>query len=117
MSWSINGIRVITQTFEDANKQTIPRLQPLGGGTILQVFGYENSVYQMSGKVVGETNYTALKALAKSGLSYTLTTDLDTKTVYVASANFRRDETRTQTIDPQQDCYAPVWTVTLELYE
>lgn len=117
MSWKLNNIRIITQSFDESNKQIIARLQPLDSGTVMQAFGYESPTYQLEGKVVGESNYNALRALVRTGVAYTLTTDLGTKTVYVSSITGKRDPTVSQTIDPTQGCYAPVWTVALELYE
>jgi phage protein U len=115
--WSLGGTRIITQAFDIVGKAIIPRLQPVDAGTVLQYFGYEKEIYQLSGKVVGETNLAALKTMLRSGNSRTLVTDQGNKTVYISSISAKRDEFIWQSIDPTQECDAPVYSVTLELYE
>jgi hypothetical protein len=115
--WTLGGTRIITQSFEQVGKAIIPRLQPLDSGTVLQYFGYEKKIYQLSGKVVGEVNLAALTTMMISGNSRTLVTDQGNKTVYISSITSRRDEFIWQSIDPTQECDAPVYSVTVELYE
>jgi hypothetical protein len=115
--WTLGGTRIITQAFDIVGKAIIPRLQPVDSGTVLQYFGYEKKIYQLSGKVVGETNKDALYTMLQSGNSRTLVTDQGNKTVYISSISAKRDEFVWQSIDPAQDCDAPVYSVTVELYE
>lgn len=74
MSWTYNGIRIFVQKLNDTNIQTIARLNPLGGGTTLHTFGYEDEITKVSGLFVGLTDRAALKATAKDDTFHTLST-------------------------------------------
>lgn len=115
--WSIAGIRIYTTQFSEDTKQSIARLQPIEDGTILHYFGYEDPIIKLSGKVVGKTNYDAIRNLTRSGTGISLVSDLETISCGVNSVSGARDYTIAQTLDINQDCAAPVYTVSLELYK
>ena len=72
MDWSIGGIRIyVTDGNEEAN-QIVARLQPLSGGTINQIFGYETPVRKLSCYIVGDTDKDALINLTTSGTTFVL---------------------------------------------
>jgi hypothetical protein len=118
MGWYINSIRVfVGESKEDAG-QIVPRLQPLGGGTVLQVFGYESDVRTVKGLVVGEIDKEAIKDLRKDGGYYTLMSpegalgDFIVKNVVVS-----RVKCICQTIRPDLPDNSPVYEVEVQLYE
>ncbi len=118
MAWTYNGIRIYPQDLEQSAKQIIARLQPLGAGTILQTFGWENSVFQVNCKVVGDTNLNSLLGYVQTGTAYTLAgNDAFSQSLYLSSINAKRDLFAWQTIDTSQDCTTPVYTVTMEFYK
>jgi hypothetical protein len=118
MAWTYDGIRIYPQDLEQTKKQIIARLQPLNAGTVLQTFGWENSVFQINCKVVGDTNLDALVADLEDGTKHTLAgNDGFSESVYLSSLNAKRDLFAWQTIDTSQDCTTPVYSVTLEFYK
>lgn len=117
MSWTLNGLRIYIQDFTEETKQQIARLQPLDGGTILHYFGYEEPIVKITGKVVGQDNYEAVRDLTMSGSGLSFVTDLETITCGVNSVSGKRDSVIAQTLDTTQECTAPVFTVSLELYK
>lgn len=115
--WTLNGTRIYVSSLEQTIKQILPRLQPLANGTIVQAFGYEEIIYQVTAKVVGDSNLAAIQSLAATGSSYTFNGNNSfTATVMVSNVNAKRDEFAFQTIDTLQDCETPVYTLTMELY-
>lgn len=115
--WSLNGIRIYVIDEDEASKQEIARLQPLTSGTIHHVFGWDDPIIKVNAKVVGLTNVNAIKQLRATGTTVTLSGDVEDRTVFVNSISIKRDRSVIQTIDETQDCYTPVYTVDLELYE
>jgi len=95
---------------------SIARLNPLQGGTILHIFGYDESVLTVNAKVVGESNKEALVALTTDPTTVVFSGDQGALNVYVSSVRAGRDDSYWQTLDITQDCTAPVYTVALELY-
>lgn len=115
--WTYNNIRIIVQEFGDSSKQNMARLQPIVGGTVLQIFGYEDRIYNVAGYVVGSGDVEALEALRTTGLSYTLEGYGNSYTLYPSSIKANRTMTAYQTLRPDLDCTTPVYYVELELYE
>lgn len=116
--WTYNGIQIIATERADDNPQIIARLNPIGGGTHMQTFGYEDEVTRITCVVVGDTDMDALKALSKTGLSYTLSGAEGVVGSYLLNkcAGARRPVYR-QTLRSDLSPYAPVYWVTLELYK
>ena len=119
MAWSIGGVRIYPQKSGENTSQILPRLQPLSGGTIIQVFGYESLVRQISCLVVGDTNKNAIKAFSQDGgTSHVLLSPEGSLGSFIVKAsNVSRTESTNQTIDTLQPCEAPVYQIDLDLYE
>jgi len=116
--WTLNGIRIFVQEMPDATKQTIARLQPVNGGTVHQVFGYESRTFTLNAIAVGQTDADALRALAVSGSTYTLVTPWGSLTdLYVASVSLKPTMAISQTIRTDLDCDATVYNVEIQIYE
>ena len=116
--WLFNNIRIFVQENTSSDVQTIARLNPLNGGTIHQTFGYEDPTYNVSALVVGETDKDALKALSKTGTTYTLSGPYGViGSFYVKSVEMDLQPAVYQTIRPDLDCESPIYIVKLELYE
>lgn len=119
MAWTLNGTRIITQDSSVGAKQIIARLQPISGGTTLQVFGYENPIIKLAAIVIGTTDRAALEALTRSGDSYTLVTPYGSDTYYVSSFSSKERLgiiSQSVILDINHTCYDPVYDVELELY-
>lgn len=122
--WIFNSIRIFPQTLKDASGQIIPRLNPLSGGTVLQVFGYDTSIVTISAIIVGDTDRAALKALGRTGLSYNLQyrdggvgSYTTVGTYFVKSFTSQRTMATCQTIRADLATNSPVYNIDLELYE
>ena len=72
MNWSIGGIRIFVTDGTEEVGQIVAKLQPLSGGTIHQIFGYETATRKLSCYIVGDTNKNAVEALTTSGTTHTL---------------------------------------------
>lgn len=115
--WTYGSIRIYVQDFDEGAKAIIARLQPLGGGTVLHHFGYEDQIYKVAALVVGSTNKDALIAFAQDQAAHDLVTPFTTVSgLYANSVSAKLTPTAYQTIDEAQDCYAPVYRVDMELY-
>ena len=122
--WMIDyTYRVYVQEIEEETGQIIPRLQPVDGKTVMQVFGYESDIINVDMKVVGYTDHDAIKALAKDGSTHYISDVASgiplsgyTKEVYIKSFSSKRNKTLFQTMRDDLDCDAPVFDISLELY-
>ena len=120
--WTIDDTyRIYMQDIDEGTTQIIPRLQPVGDKTVLQIFGYESDIYKVKFKVVGYEDHDAIKAMVKDGTTHTITESGIVpsgwvKTAYFASFSSTRDKTLKQTMRQDLDCYAPVFTVDLEIF-
>jgi hypothetical protein len=114
--WTLGGVRIFTQEESQNQKQIMPRLQPLAGGTVIQIFGYESPIKALSCKVVGEVDRVAIENMTKDGALHTLVSYEGTVgDFYVSSVSWTRDRTISQTLRPDLDCEDPVYTVQIEL--
>lgn len=115
--WTLAGIQIITQKHDGVDKQIIARLQPLSGGTVIQTFGYENSIQKIGGYVVGDADMDALKALKMTGATHALVENSTSRgSFYVSNVSWSRTPWIYQTIRPDLDCESPVYNVEVELY-
>ena len=115
--WLYNDVRIYVQSLDRNRRHIIARLQPLSAQTVLQLFGYESTVWQVEAKVVGEENLQALYDLIPNDVAYTLSGyGTNYGSLYLASITSKREAFAYQTIDESQDCEAPVFTITMELY-
>ena len=118
MAWNLSGTRIFVQEHEETDGQIIPRIQPLSGGTTLQLFGYEFKIVKLSALIVGDTDRNALRAMAKSGSTHTLTfPDASTSDFYVKSASFKQLYNICQTLRTDLAEDANVYNVGIELMQ
>lgn len=116
--WVYGGIRIFVQEIGENGKQNIARLQPVVGGTVKQVFGYEDLIYRVNGVVVGDTDKDALLAMRTTGVPYTLSGyGTDYGELLMNTCSTSRVQCIGQTLRSDLACDAPVYTVELELYE
>lgn len=117
MAWTYSGHRIYAQSSEESNSATLPRLQPLSGGTVIQVFGYESDVRNISAIVVGDTIKDALRIISKDGgIAHALVSPEGSLGNWsLKSFKASRTNSTCQSIDQTQDSDAPVYNVELEL--
>lgn len=117
MAWTIDGVRIFVNDWKESEAQIIPRLQPLAGGTVLQIFGYENEITHIVGLVVGIDDKDSIKSMAFDGVTHTVSGPYGlVDDFYVKSVAATMQPTLMQTIRPDLDCYDPVFVIELELY-
>jgi hypothetical protein len=115
MGWYLDSVRIYVQDKSGTNKNIISRLNPLGGGTVLQFFGYDDEIWHVKAYVVGEEDLADLKAMAKDGNDYNLSNGaVDYGDFYVANMSWSRVPAIYQTLTA--NCDDPLFTVDLELY-
>jgi hypothetical protein len=115
MAWTYGGERIYATEMSAGDKQIIARLQPLGGATVHQVFGYENEIVKLRAYVVGDTILAALKAMAKDGVTHSLVGNTITYgSYYLANFSWSRVPAVWQTLTAV--CDDPLYQVELELY-
>lgn len=115
--WTLNAIRIFTQESKEDGSQIIPRLQPLNGGTILQFFGYEDQVRNLSALVVGDIDRDALMALYKTGVSYELIgPEGSDGNYFVKKIGFSRIPNICQTLRTDLAEDSPMYNFSIELY-
>lgn len=113
--WYLGSTRIYTTDMAGNTKQIIARLNPLGGGTIKQIFGYDEEILQIKAYVVGETDLATIKSYAQSGTAYSLTGyGTDYGDFYVASVQWSRVPAIYQTLTV--NCEDPLFTVNIDLY-
>lgn len=117
MPWTLNSIRIFVQENTGEGGQIIPRLQPLDGQTVLQIFGYESEVKTVNAYVVGDTDKNALVALRKTGSAYELMSPMgDLGDYYIRKANYKQIPNICQTLRPDLAEDAPMYLFDFELY-
>lgn len=115
--WAIGGVRIYISESDEETGQILPRLQPLSGGTIIQSFGYESTVRNMAGLVVGESNKNSLKAFAQDATPVNFETwEGLIHAGIVRKFNAKRTPIVCQTIDTLQPETAPVYECSFEFY-
>lgn len=117
MAWSLNGIRIFVDESKEEAGQIVPRLQPLSGGTVLQVFGYESDIRSIGAIVVGDTDKEALKDLRKDGGEYELLSPRGSLGSFVVKqVNASEVMCICQTLRPDLAADSPVYEVEIQLY-
>jgi hypothetical protein len=118
MAWYLDTVRITVQKLDGDNVQIIPRLQPLSGGTVLQVFGYEDETTSLGCLVVGSGDLASLQGMVIDGLTHTLSGPENfVHDYYIKSLSHSRQMTRAQTFRSDKDCFASVFNVEMELYD
>lgn len=117
MAWTYGGHRIYVQKSSQSDAQIMPRLQPLSGGTVIQSFGYESEIRNVTAIVVGDTIKNALKAFAKDGATSHAFVSPEGSLGNWILKSFQADRTEAtcQTIDETQPEEAPVYDIELEL--
>lgn len=72
MNWTLGGVRIFTKESMEEGGQIIARVQPLSGGTIDQVFGYESPSRKLSCLIVGAADKASLLTMTTTGTTYVL---------------------------------------------
>jgi len=115
--WSYAGRRIFVQEYMSGHKQIIPRLNPIGDGTIMQIFGYDERILKINAYVVGFEDMTALRLLTTSGVAFDLVTPMEgTYEYYCNDISDKLTKGICQTLRPDLAEDAPVYQVDLELY-
>jgi hypothetical protein len=128
MAWTLAGIRFVVEETKEEGSQIVPRLQPLSGGTVLQVFGYESDVINVGGLVVGDTDKAAMKALRTGGTAALVeirqdehggSSTVNHGTFTVKNVSVQRVHCLSQSVvlDASHFCDDPVYKVEVQLYE
>ena len=115
--WTLNNIRIFVQGYSSNNKALIARLNPVGAGTVLHFFGYDELIVKIKGTVVGNTDTTSIKSLANTGLSYELMTpEGSAGNYFVVNVDLERLPVICQSMRTDLPENSPVYTVNIELY-
>jgi hypothetical protein len=117
MAWSIDGIRIFVSESKEEAGQIVPRLQPLSGGTVLQVFGYESDIRTIGAIVVGDTDKDALKALRTGGTATLLSPEGSLGAFTVKNVSINRIPAICQTLRGDLPEDSPVYQAEIQLYE
>lgn len=118
MSWYIDTTRIFVQDWKEVDNQIIPRLQPLSGGSVTQIFGYESPAIHFTALVVGMVDKEALVNMASDGVVHTISGPYTISgSYYVKSVAPTLMPSSMQTIRPDLDCYDPVYTIEVDLLE
>ena len=118
MNWTLGGVRIFVTGHEEGISQIIARIQPLSGGTINQVFGYEGIVTKISCYIVGDSDKDSIEAFATTGSTYELTSPEGSLGTYlVSNVSVPRINTISQTLRPDLDCDAEVYNAEIVLFK
>lgn len=118
MAWTYNSNRIYVQKITKGASAIAPRLQPLSGGSVIQSFGYDSTIRNITAIVVGDTINDALEALAKDGMQVhpLVGPEGSLGNWSLKDYNSDRTESTCQTIDITQPETAPVYDVELTLW-
>lgn len=118
MAWTYNSNRIYVQKITKGASAIAPRLQPISGGSVIQSFGYDSTIRNVTAIVVGDTIEQALEALSKDGMTpHALVSPEGSLGNWMLKGyNSDRTNSTCQTIDITQDEDAPVYNVELELW-
>src|SRR5689334_2809482 len=117
MAWTLGGIRTFVQESKEDGGQIIPRLQPLSGGTVLQVFGYESTIRTLNCIVVGDTDKNAIKDMRTGGTYALVGPEGSLGSFLVKNVTVTRVMCIKQTLRLDLDCEAPVYNIEVQLYD
>jgi len=117
--WYYNGIRIFATDLEGTDTQVISKHNPLGGGTVIHVFGYADPVLTLNCVVVGDEDMSSLKALSKTGDYYTLSSweghSIVQGNYLLSDVKYTRRPIYRQTLREDLPSTSPVYTVSLAL--
>jgi hypothetical protein len=116
--WVLNNVRIFVTSKVDDSKQIIARLQPVQDSTLYQTLGWEKDITKLGGYIVGNTDKSALKSIAQSGLPVTLSGyGINYGRYYLNTISFEQKGAGSQTLRNDLDCEDVVFTFTAELYK
>ena len=115
--WYIDTTRIFVSDSSEDTSTVIARLQPIGAGTVLQVFGYENPIVKLKGVLVGSVDKLALEGFGKDGALHTISGPYGNRDYYVSTASTSQMMSIKQTVRTDLDETDPVYSFELELYE
>lgn len=116
MTWSYGGVRIYVQDRSLDWDQIVARLNPLGGGTVLHFFGYDERIDKVTAVVVGSPNLLLLKAFTEDASFNELVTPYGNANYALKHLTARQRKGICQTIDPTQSEDVAVFDVDMELY-
>lgn len=119
MAWTYGGVRIYVQRSDRGSSQILPRLQPVSGGTVVQSFGYEKDIRNVTALIVGDARDAALLAFSKDGgtLHSFVGPEGTIGSFAMKSYSSSRTDSTCQTIDTSLPEEAPVYEVEMEFYE
>lgn len=118
MAWTYGSHRIYVQKSSRGASQIAPRLQPLSGGSVIQSFGYDSTIRNLTAIVVGDAIDEALHDFAQDSMtSHALVSPEGSLGSWMLkSYSSDRTESTCQTIDETQPEEAPVYNVEMELW-
>jgi hypothetical protein len=118
MAWTYNSTRIYVSDYEEGNSAVLPRLQPLSGGSIIQSYGYDSDIRNLSALVVGDTNKDALRVLTKDGgTAHALVSPEGSMGNWILkSFKAKRIPNICQTVDTSQAEDVPLYTCEFEFW-
>lgn len=117
MAWTLGGVRIFAQDLKEEVGQIIPRLQPLSGGTVLQIFGYESDVRILNGIVVGAADKNTLKGFTETaGVRELVAPEGSEGSYEIKNVSVTRVHCVCQTLRPDLPEDSPVYNVDIQLY-
>lgn len=121
MSWTLGGTKIIVTDSSEEVKQIVARVQPLSGGTVNQIFGYESPTMKLSCYIVGDTAKNSIKAMASAGITKALVSSTygNLGDFIVEKVNLTPQNIISQTLDLTGDlsCDSPVYLAEITLLE
>jgi len=118
MPWTLGGIRIYVQELGKEAEAIIPRLQPLNGGTVHQIYGYQDPITMLKGLVVGSGDMLRLESFLTSGIEFNFNSpEGNLGNFFVKAVKNSRSEYPFQTIRQDMDCMTPVYNVDVTLYK
>ena len=119
VNWSYGGVQLIVIDRVMDNDQIIARLNPVGGGTVLQYFGDNDRIEKITAYVVGVTDVALLQSYTTSGVPFTYVTPLGSSIsgYSLKHVSIKQLNSICQTIRPDLAEDSPVFSVDLELYQ
>ena len=116
MPWTLDGNRFFVQESVEEDVNILAELNPLGGGTVVQFFGYEDEGTKLNAYIVGSGVMLNFKNLAKQEDSVSLVSPWGTLGDYhVKKVTGRIIQTLCQTIDQTKPEDAIVYLSDIEL--
>jgi len=117
MAWYFDTIRIFPQEFTDEGSQEIAALNPLGGGTLHQIFGWSDLTKKLTAYIVGYTDKDAIEARRKTALTYVISGPWgDLGDYYLKNTSIKATNITCQTLRPDLPEDSPVFMASLELW-